>query len=326
MASKIPAPRTAEILALQRELYASAHEAGRSASAGAVVAALAANVSIALAKFAGAFYTGSGALLAEALHSLADTGNQGLLLWGMRQSKTPASVDFPLGHGRALYFWSFIVALMLFSMGGLLSIYEGIHKLSDHGGIQSPAVALVILAFALGAEGYSLTVALRRINRLRRGKPLWRWFIDTRRSELMVVLGEDSAAMLGLCLASAAVVLTMVTGNPAYDALGSILVGTLLVLVAIALGYEIKGLLIGQSAAPDVRRAILDVLHAQQQVTRVVDLITLQQGDDIFVAARVILGRAESANQTTEDIERCKQALQAAVPTIAWVFLEPQAE
>ncbi|HJW23739.1 MAG TPA: cation diffusion facilitator family transporter [Rhodocyclaceae bacterium] len=325
MASKIPAPRTVEVLALQRELYASSHEAGKSASAGAVVAALAANVSIALAKFAGAVYTGSGALLAEALHSLADTGNQGLLLWGMRQSKTPASVDFPLGHGRALYFWSFIVALMLFSMGGLLSIYEGIHKLGGHSGIQSPAVALAILVFALGAEGYSLSIALRRINRLRRGKPLWRWFIDTRRSELMVVLGEDSAAMLGLCLAGAAVVLTMVTGNPAYDALGSILVGTLLVLVAIALGYEIKGLLIGQSAAPDVRRAILDVLHSQQQVARVVDLITLQQGDDIFVAARVVLGRAESADQVTEDIRRCKQALQAAVPTIAWVFLEPQA-
>lgn len=296
---------------------------GDSESTGAVLAALAANLAIAAAKFAGALYTGSGALLAEALHSLADTGNQGLLLWGMYQSKTPASPDFSLGHGRAVYFWSFVVALMLFSMGGVFSIYEGIHKLGRHDPIRAPWVALAILAFSLLTEAYSFFFALGRINRLRRGKSLWRWFVDTRRSELMVVIGEDSAALVGLTFALLAVILAMATGNPMFDALGSILVGVLLVIVAATLGYEIKGLLIGQSAGPLTRQAIWDFMAASDELVRIEELITLQLGEEIFVVARVELRHPLSLHEATEAIGRCKREVSKAFPAIAWIFIEP---
>lgn len=288
-----------------------------------ILYALGANLAIAAAKLAGALYTGSGALLAEGLHSLADTGNQGLLLLGLRQAQVPPSVEYPLGHGRAIYFWSFVVALMLFSMGGLFSLYEGWHKLQAHEGMHAPWVAVAILGFALVAEGVSLRVALGEIGKLSGGRPLLQWFRETRRSELIVVAGEDSAALLGLTFALAAVLVTIATGDPFYDALGSMLVGALLVVVALVLGHEIKGLLIGKSASPALQRAIAEFLHDRAEIARLVELITLQQGVDVVVAVRAQMAASASPRALVEDIRRCEAALKARFPQVRWAFFEP---
>src|SRR5688572_13424826 len=170
-------------------------------------------------------------MLAEAIHSYADSGNQALLLWGMKQAKRPPSPDYPLGWGKAVFFWSFIVALVLFSLGGLFSLYEGWHKLHESGGLSYPWVAVGILVFGLIAETISLRACLHEVNKVRNGRTLWRWFRESRQSELVVILGEDIAALLGLAFALAAILVTMLTGNPMWDALGSMAIGALLIVV-----------------------------------------------------------------------------------------------
>ena len=175
------------------------------------------------------------------------------MLWGRRQARTPPSPDHPLGYGRVTYFWSVIVALLLLSMGGVASIYEGVRKLEAHAGLQSPWVAVGILVFSAAAEGVSQYIALKQINQLRGDTSLWRWFRETRRGELIVVFAENATALVGLSIALAAVLATMATGNGVYDAAGSIAIGVLLIIVALTLGAEIKSLLIGESAAPAVR-------------------------------------------------------------------------
>ncbi len=291
-----------------------------------ILYALGANLAIAVAKLLGAWFTASGAMLAEAVHSLADSANQGLLMWGLRQAKRPPSSVYPLGHGRAIYFWSFIVALILFSMGGVFSIYEGIHKLETHQGLEAPWVAVAILAFALIAEGVSFSVVLRQVNRIRGEQSLWRWFRDTRQSELIIVLGEDAAALLGLSLAQGAVALTIVTGDPAYDAAGSIAIGILLVIVALGLGAEIKGLLIGQSAEPAMQSAIAAFLERREEIQGLFHLITLQQGDDIVVAVKARMRDTATAREMLENINRCEAALKQTFPQVIWIFFEPDFE
>jgi cation diffusion facilitator family transporter len=292
------------------------HESSR-----AIWYALGANLAVMAAKAAGGLYTGSGALLAESLHSLADSGNQALLLWGRHRAKAPPSPDHPLGHGREVYFWSFVVALLLFSIGGLVSIYEGLHKLTGHEGLRSPLIALSIIAFALVAEGVSMRTALARANQLRHGRSLWRWFRETRRSDLLVVLSEDSAALVGLGCALAAVVATMVSGNPTYDAVGSIAIGGLLVIVALTLAAEIKSLLVGESAAPEVRQRIREVLQGSSEVHAVESLVTLQYGPDVVVLTRLAM-RPASLATSAQAIEGCKRALREAVSEVSLVFVE----
>lgn len=289
----------------------------------AMLYSLAANVAIAVAKFVGALFTGSGALLAEALHSVADSGNEGLLLLGRRQAKARPTAEHPLGHGRATYFWSFIVALLLFSMGGVASVYEGVRKLATHEALQSPLVAVAILMFAAVAEAVSLYVALKEINRQRRARSLWRWFRESRRSELIVLFGENAAALAGLRIALVAVLLTMATGNPFYDATGSMAVGVLLVVVAVAMSAEIKSLLIGESASPGVRRAVRAFLSAQPEIQRISSLITLQHGEDLVVAVKAQMRAAPTSRELVEDIDRCEAELKAAFPQVRWVFFEP---
>lgn len=286
--------------------------------------ALAANFAIAAAKFAGAIYTGSGALFAEALHSLADTGNQGLLLWGMRQAKAPPTPDYPMGQGRAIYFWSFIVALMLFSLGGIVSIYEGLRKLNGQEELHQLWAAIGILLFAVAAEAVSLRAALQEIRKVRGEQTLWRWFRETRHSELMIVLGEDTAALVGLVIALAAVLASALTGNQTFDAAGSIAIGVLLIVVALGLGYEIKGLLIGQSAAPETRRAIEAALAGRPEIDRVLDLITLQHGSDVMVAVGARMAEVATPRELIEAIDRCETALRQEFPQVRWVFFEPQ--
>jgi cation diffusion facilitator family transporter len=290
-----------------------------------IVWALGANVAIAVAKLGGAWFTGSGALLAETLHSLADSVNEALLLYGRRQARTPPSAHHPLGHGRATYFWSFVVALLLFSLGGLFSIYEGVRKLDLGEPVEAPWVAVAIVLFAVAAEGLSLRTALRQIGKVRRDRSLWRWFRETRRSELIVVLTEDVAAITGLCLALAALLVTIATGDPLWDAIGSIAIGTLLMVVASGLAAETKSLLIGESASPRTRRAIRNFLRAQPAVGEIEQLVTMQHGDDLLVAVRARMRDRTSAGEVVDAIASVKAALQAEFPQAMWIFFEPTA-
>ena len=288
-----------------------------------ILYALGANFAIFLAKLSAALYTGSGAMLAEAIHSLADTGNQVLLLLGLRQAKRPPSLDFPLGHGKEIYFWSFIVALILFSMGGLFSIYEGYHKLHDPEPLKTPWLALGVLLFSLAAESVSLWGCVREVNKERGRRGFVRWFRTTRNSALLVVFGEDIAALLGLMLATLAILATIVTGNPFYDALGSMAIGVLLVLVAFFIGLETKSLLVGQGIDPEIRQRMVNLLNEQPEVDKVLNLLTLQLGEDMMVAIKTRMTSADSEQQMVANINRCEQTLKTAYPQVQWLFFEP---
>ncbi len=288
--------------------------------------ALGANFAIAVAKFAAAIFTGSGAMMAEAIHSFADSGNQLLLLLGLKHAKGPATPDYPLGTGKAIYFWSFIVALILFSMGGLFSIYEGINKIHHPHELSYPYVAIAVLLFSIAAEGFSLWGCLREVTKVRRGRSLFRWFRETRQSELLVVFGEDMAALFGLSLALLAVILTMITGNPFYDALGSIAIGVLLVFVAFMVGVEVKSLLIGQGVEPDIKKEMVQFLENCDQVDQVYNLLSLQLGADVMVAVKAQMAPAESAKVLVTAINECEKSFKQAFPQVLWLFFEPDIE
>ena len=300
--------------------------AGHGDSTATIFYALGANALIAVAKGIAAWITGSSAMLAEAVHSVADCGNQGLLLLGLQRSAQPPDAEYPLGHGRAIYFWSFIVALMLFSMGGMFSIYEGMHKLGSGQPIEDPWIAIAVLAFSLAAESVSLWKCLTQVNALRGTQSLWRWFRQTRRSELLVVFGEDIAATLGLGLALLAVAAAMLTGNPVFDSVGSLAIGVLLLVVAVFVGIEVKALLVGQSAEPALQEEICRFLTARDEVAEVLNLITLQYGDYVVVAVKARMTESVSAPALVDAINRCERALRAAFPQVRWLFFEPDVE
>lgn len=292
-------------------------------SSKAIYFALGANAGIAVTKFAAAAYTGSGAMLAEAIHSVADAANQLLLLLGLKRAGIAATEEHPLGYHRVTYFYGMMVALLLFFVGGLFSIYEGWHRLSAHEPLNNPLVALIVLGVAIVLESISLWGALREIRKVQAGRTFWRWFRETRQSELMVVAGEDLAALGGLVLAFVAVLAAMLTGNPLFDALGSISVGVLLVVVAIVIIWEIKGMLVGESAEPATRRAIEAHVKAQPEVKRVLSLITLQWGDKIVVAVQAEMTPVPSADALVAAMNRVEASLQEAFPQALWVFFEP---
>lgn len=300
--------------------------AGHDDSTVTILFALGANALIAVAKGTAAWITGSTAMLAEAVHSIADCGNQGLLLLGLNRSARPPDADYPLGHGRSIYFWSFIVALMLFSMGGMFSIYEGIHKMDGGGPLEDPWIAIAVLAVSLAAESVSLWKGLTQVNGLRGTQSLWRWFRETRRSELLVVIGEDIAATVGLSLALLAVGMAMLTGNPVYDALGSLAIGLLLLVVAVFVGIEVKALLVGQSADPALQEEIGRFLMAREEITEILNLITVQNGADVVVAVKARMTEIDSAPALVAAINRCERALRAAFPQGRWLFFEPDTE
>lgn len=289
----------------------------------AIFFALAANGAIAASKFVAAVITGSGSMLAEAVHSSADCGNQMLLLLGMKRSKRAPSDDYPLGYGKETYFWSFIVALLLFSMGGLFSIYEGWHKLFAPEPLSYPLLALGVLGFGIVMESISMWGCVREINKTRGEQSLWRWFRDTREAELLVIFGEDLAALMGLTLAFIAVALAWATGNPMWDALGSIAIGVLLIVVAIFVGIEVKSLLVGQGVAPTTRQAMRDFLQAQPSIAKLFNLRTLQMGSDVMVAIKAQMRESHDAKKMIEDINQVEQAFKQQFPQTAWLFFEP---
>ncbi|GLQ92072.1 cation diffusion facilitator family transporter [Dyella acidisoli] len=297
--------------------------AGRANSLKPILLALGANFAIFLSKLAAAIITGSGAMLAEAVHSLADCGNQGLLLLGMRQAKRPPSDEYPLGWGRALYFWSFVVALLLFAVGGLFSIYEGVHKLSEPEPLRWPWLALGVLLFGIVMESISMHGCLREVNQARGEQTLWRWFRETRSSELLVIFGEDLAALLGLCLAALAIGATMLTGNLLFDALGTISIGVLLIVVAIALAIEVKALLIGQGVEPRRRAELLAFLSDRPEVAEVLNLITLQMGPDVMVAVKARMAPTPDNLSLIEAINTVEREMKARFTEVRWSFFEP---
>lgn len=298
----------------------------QNASVKSILFALLANLGIAITKTVAAVITGSGAMLAESIHSFADCGNQGLLFLGLRASKKEADLEHPLGHGKSIFFWSFIVALILFSMGGLFSIYEGVHKLSSHEGLKSPIIAIVVLSVSMVLESASLLGCITQIKKVKHNQSLMKWAINTRRSELVIVLGEDVAALLGLFFALVSVVLSVITGNPIFDAVGSIGIGVLLVLMSILLGAKIKSLLIGQSASEEDRKEILGFLESCPEIDSVFNLITLQLGSQIMVAVKAKMKPVISANELIANINTCEAELRKQNPQVQWVFFEPDIE
>ncbi len=289
----------------------------------AIFFALAANFAIFVAKSFAAWITKSGAMMAESVHSLADCGNQVLLLWGMKRAKAPPTTDFPLGFGKAIYFWSFLVALMLFSVGGMFSLYEGLHKLQHPEPLQKPWIAVGVLVFGIIAESFSMWGCLREVNKARGGASLWQWFRDSRQSELIVIFGEDLAALFGLVFALVAVLLTMATGNPIFDAYGTLLIGVLLIVVAIFISIEVKALLIGQSADPLLNQELRNMIEARPEVKRVFNLITLQMGNDVMMAAKIELAENGSMQAACAAINRVEVAVRQQYPQIRFSFVEP---
>lgn len=289
----------------------------------AILFALGANFAIACAKGVAAFFTGSGAMLAETVHSFADCGNQLLLMLGVKQSRREPTADYPLGYGKAIYFWSFLVALMLFSVGGMYSVYEGLHKLQHPEPLQQWWWAVGVLVFGLLAEGMSMRACLQEVKKARGDRSLWQWFRESRQAELVVIFGEDLAALIGLALALVAVVLSVVTGDPIWDAIGTLAIGLLLVVVAVFVAVEVKALLIGQSMDPDREQEVRAFIAARPEVAGVISLITLQLGNEVMLSVQAEMAPADSADALIEAINRVERAVKQRFPEVRWSFFEP---
>ena len=291
----------------------------------AILFALGANFAIACSKGVAAFFTGSGAMLAETVHSLADCGNQLLLMLGMKQARRAPSADYPLGYGKAIYFWSFLVALMLFTVGGLYSLYEGWHKLAHPEPLRQWWWAAGVLVFAIVAEGVSMRACLQEVARARGGRSLWQWFHASRQAELVVIFGEDLAALLGLVLALAAVLLTVATGNPAWDAIGTLAIGALLVVVAVFVAVEVKALLVGQGMDPEREQALRDFLRKRPEIADVISVISLQLGDKVMLSVQARMREERDAAVLLRQITTVERAVKVEFPEVRWSFFEPEA-
>jgi len=297
--------------------------AGHGNSLRAIFYALGANIGIFAAKAVAAAMTGSGAMIAEAVHSLADCGNQGLLLLGIKRAKRPPTPDFPLGYGKEVYFWSFLVAMLLFSVGGAFSVYEGIHKLVEPEPLERPWIAIGVLVVSVVLEWLSLRACMQEVNQLKEGRSTFAWFRESRNAELIVIYGEQLAALLGLVVALAAIVLSLVTGDPVYDAIGTLGIGVLLIVVAVFVAVEVKGLLIGQSVAPARREAIRAWLQARPEILELFNVITLQMGPDVLVAVQARLDGNLRTDALVQTINGVEVELRRAFPDVKWSFFEP---
>jgi cation diffusion facilitator family transporter len=285
---------------------------------------LGANLAIAISKFVAFAFTGSSSMLAEAVHSLADTGNEGLLLLGGRRANRARDRQHPFGHGRERYFYAFAVSLVLFSVGGIFACAEGIEKLEHPKKIDDPAVAIIVLVLSFALESFSFRTAIRESNPLR-GKASWPAFIRrTKNPELPVVLLEDSAALTGLLFALLGVSLSIITGNGRWDGVGTLAIGVLLVTVAVILAIETKSLLIGESASPDMEKQIVDALLAGPEVERLIHMRTLHLGpEELLVAAKIAVAHDDTAAAVAAGIDAAEKRVRAAVPIARVIYLEP---
>ena len=290
----------------------------------AVIAALAANLAIAIAKFVAFFLTGSASMLAEAVHSVADTGNEALLLIGRGRSRRARTAEHPFGFGRERYFYAFVVAVMLFTVGAVFSLYDGIHKIISGGELDSPVVAYVVLGASMVAEGFSLRTAIRESNEVRDGRG-WRQFVHlTKNPELPVVLLEDSAALLGLLFAFIGVLLSQVTGKEYWDGAGSVGVGLLLAGAAFVVGYETKSLLIGESASDDQTARVVAAIESGPEQFRLIHLRTSHIGpESLLVTAKIGVSADMTVRDLATGINAAEQRIREAVPIADTIYLEP---
>jgi cation diffusion facilitator family transporter len=289
----------------------------------AIIAALAANAGIAVAKFVGFLFTGSSSMLAESVHSLADTSNQGLLLLGKKRAQREATPEHPFGYGRDRFFYSFVVALLLFTLGAVFSLYEGVHKVLEPAPITSPIVAIVILGVAVLLESYSFRTAIHESRDLKGDRSWWRFIREATEPELPVVLLEDFGALIGLLLALFGVALTLITGNGIWDGIGTVGIGLLLGAIAVVLIIEMKSLLIGEGADPTTVRLITEALEAGR-VERVLHLRTQYLSpDELLVAAKIALTPALRLEDVATAIDDAEQRIRAAVPAAHLIYLEP---
>ena len=295
-----------------------------SASTGEIIKSLVVNAVIAASKGVAAALTGSGAMLAETLHSFADCGNQLLLLKGVQATRKPADKQHPFGYGRAMYFYSFIVALLLFFGGGVFSIYEGVHKIRAPEPVGDITVALIILVISLMLEGWSTLGNIKTMAKRRGQTPFFRYLRETKDSDLIVVFGENSAAVLGLVLALTALVIAKETGDGRWDAGGSLAIGGVLVGVATFLAREVKSLLVGEAADPGLLKSFDELAEADPNVERVLNVLTLQQGPgEIVVAAKLKFRSGMETDALVEAINAFERALKARLPEVRWSFIEP---
>jgi cation diffusion facilitator family transporter len=293
-------------------------------STGAILAAFLANAGIAVAKFVGFLITGSSSLLAEAIHSVADSGNQGLLALGGHRARRPPSPLHPFGYGRSRYFYAFVVAVVLFTVGGLFAIYEGWHKVADPHEVTSPVVAFAILAVAIALETYALRTAMKNA-RPAKGRKGWIAYIRTSRSpELPVLLLEDSAALLGLVFAVLGIALALVTGDPVWDGVGTLAIGVLLVLVAIVLAFEMHSLLMGEAADAPTLAKIETALAAAPEVRRLIHILTQHLGpEELLVAAKLEFDPGLAVPQLVAAIDAAESRVRSAVPIATLLYVEP---
>ncbi|MEY4615813.1 MAG: hypothetical protein RJB66_773 [Pseudomonadota bacterium] len=288
-----------------------------------IIIALLANLGIAIAKFIGAFISKSASLLAEAIHSLVDCSNQALLLVGARSSRKAPTETHPLGYGREAFFWSFVVAILLFSLGGLFAIYEGIHKMQDPGIVSSPLLGLSILGFGMLVEGYSFYSCFKEVKIQNSYGSLWTWFRKTTSADLLVIFTEDAAALVGLVVAAIALTVAAVTGDARWDAGGSILVGAILVIVAIFLAMEIKSLIIGEAPAIDLKTDFVEIASSRFPTGKVLKFIAMQMGsNEIMVAAKIHPGDMQSLSEGILKINEVENLMKQKHRAIRWQFIE----
>ena len=290
----------------------------------AITAALAANLGIAVAKFVAFAFTGSASMMAEGVHSVADSGNQGLLILGSKRAKRAETSKHPFGYGRERFFYAFVVAVVLFTVGSLFSLYEGWHKVSDPHEVEDPVWAFGVLIFAILLEGLSFRTAIKESNRTR-GRQSWVSYIRRSRApELPVVLLEDFAALIGLVLALVGITLAVVTGNGIWDGVGSMAIGVLLGCVAVVLAVETKSMLIGESAVGEIEQKIIAELESVDEVERVIHLRTLHVGpEELLVAAKIAVTHDDTAAEVARGIDAAERRIRAAVPMARHIYLEP---
>ena len=290
----------------------------------AIVAAMLANLGIAVTKLIAALISGSGAMLAEAVHSFADTINQVLLLIGGRRSRKEADEEHPFGYGRARFLYGFLVAIILFTVGGAYSIYEGVHKLQNPEPLEVPWLPIVVILISMVLEGFSFRTA-RHESLPFKGSGSWISFIRRAKApELPIVLLEDTAALTGLFFALIGVGLTVITGNPLFDSIGTLFIGALLILVAVILGIETKSLLIGEGASPENVATIRDTINAHQTVESLIHMKTLYLGpDELMIAAKVAFPKATRLVEIATAIDALEADIRAKIPTARVIYIEP---
>ena len=289
-----------------------------------VLAAFAANVGVAIAKFVGFAFTGATSLLAEAVHSVADSGNQLLLLLGAWRSRQAPSLEHPFGYGRERYFWAFVVAVVLFTLGSVFAIVTGLDKLQHPELLTSPSWAIGILLLAMLLEGLALRTAVREARRTKGSKSWWSYIRHAKSAALPVILLEDAGALCGLVIALVCVSLTVWTGNPVFDSAGSLAIGVLLGVIALVLAIEMKSLLIGEAATPEVSRAIRALLERNPAVTRFIHLRTQHLGpEELIVGAKVQLSDWLTLREATDVINQLEADLRAQIPAARVIYIEP---